>query len=121
MNQKKSEAFLNQNKSIFYLFFVCLGVFLRVSDFPLGNSAFLFGSGMFYGHLCYRSVVYKQRKIIHVLMVPLTTAILSIIILTKYNVVPATLVLLLFTTISVAIDSIQRRVKNRKQAPEAEL
>jgi len=99
----ETTSFLSVKKTTIYLVLALLGLFLKQIDQP-GNTLFLIGTGLFFGHLCYRSAKYKDKLILRIIILLMTTAVICCVIILKFNIIPATAVFIVSLLMSLLIE-----------------
>ena len=99
----ETTLFLSVKKITIYLVIALLGLLLKQIDQP-GNTLFLVGTGLLFGHLCYRSAKYKEKLLLRSIILLLATAVVCCVIVLKFNVIPATAVFIISSLVSLLIE-----------------
>ncbi len=101
--QEEFKTFLSIKKSAVYLSIVLLAFIFLLLNWP-GNSFILFGLGLFFGHNCYRAIKYKGKIALKVISLVVSTTLIILILLLKYNSIRAITIVVFFTLVSILID-----------------
>jgi len=97
------KTFLSPKKSFIYLSISFLGLILKSLDQP-GNTFILLGLGLFYGHMSYRSVKFPYKQLMKIFIMLFATLTICILVLSLFNTLPATFVILISVIISLLIE-----------------
>jgi len=94
------KTFLSPKKSFIYLSISLIGLILKFLALP-GNTFILLGLGLFYGHLCYRSVKFPHKQLMKIFIMLFATLGICILVLSLFNTLPAAIVILISVIISL--------------------
>jgi len=104
---KQLTTFLSITKTSIYLGIFILGVIIKYVDQP-GSAFILGGLGLFMGHVFYRSITFKSKRTLKIVVVLLTILAVSTIVIIFYKIPRATLAVLIVCIFSLAIERLTK-------------